>query len=51
MKGPRVLVTGATGFVGEAIVFRLLLDKVFISVAAVRGETRLSGPCSVVPSA
>ena len=49
MKGPRVLVTGATGFVGEAIVFRLLLDKVFTPVAAVRGETRLSGLCSVVP--
>lgn len=49
MKGPRVLVTGATGFVGEAIVFRLLLDKVFTPVAAVRGETRLGGLCSVVP--
>jgi len=49
MKGPRVLVTGATGFVGEAIVFRLLLDKLFTPVAAVRGETRLSGLCSVVP--
>lgn len=49
MKGPQVLVTGATGFVGEAVVFRLLLDKKFIPVAAVRGVTRLSGLCRVVP--
>jgi nucleoside-diphosphate-sugar epimerase len=49
MKSPRVLVTGATGFVDEAIVFRLLLDKMFTPVAAVRGETRLSGLCPVVP--
>ncbi|VEF12189.1 NAD-dependent epimerase/dehydratase [Pseudomonas fluorescens] len=49
MKGARVLVTGATGFVGEAVVFRLLLDKIYAPVAAVRGETRLSGLCDVVP--
>lgn len=49
MKGPQVLVTGATGFVGEAVVFRLLLDKKFTPVAAVRGVTRLSGLCRVVP--
>jgi nucleoside-diphosphate-sugar epimerase len=49
MKGPQVLVTGATGFVGEAVVFRLLLDKTFTPVAAVRGVTRLSGLCRVVP--
>ncbi|WP_339493569.1 UDP-glucose 4-epimerase family protein [Pseudomonas sp. RA_105y_Pfl2_P56] len=48
MSGPRVLVTGATGFVGEALIFRLLLDKVFTPVAAVRGEARLSGLCPVV---
>lgn len=49
MIGSRVLVTGATGFVGEALVFRLLRDKVFTPVAAVRGESRLSGLCQVVP--
>ncbi|URM30402.1 SDR family oxidoreductase [Pseudomonas frederiksbergensis] len=49
MKGPQVLVTGATGFVGEAVVFRLLLDKKFTPVAAVRASTRLSGLCRVVP--
>lgn len=48
MSAPRVLVTGATGFVGEAVVFRLLRDKVFAPVAAVRGETRLAGLCPVV---
>lgn len=49
MTALRVLVTGATGFVGEAVVFRLLLDKLYAPVAAVRGETRLSGLCDVVP--
>ncbi|MFP0195133.1 MULTISPECIES: UDP-glucose 4-epimerase family protein [Pseudomonas] len=48
MIGSQVLVTGATGFVGEALVFRLLRDKVFSPVAAVRGETRLSGLCQIV---
>lgn len=49
MTKRRVLVTGATGFVGEAVVFRMLLDKVYAPVAAVRGESRLSGLCEVVP--
>ncbi|WLH34077.1 SDR family oxidoreductase [Pseudomonas sp. FP2196] len=49
MTKRRVLVTGATGFVGEATVFRMLLDKVYAPVAAVRGESRLSGLCDVVP--
>ncbi len=49
MTKRRVLVTGATGFVGEAVVFRMLLDKAYAPVAAVRGESRLSGLCDVVP--
>lgn len=49
MKAPKVLVTGASGFVGEALVLRLLLDKKLIPVAAARGGTRLHGLCSVVP--
>lgn len=48
MKGSKVLVTGASGFVGEALVFRLLLDKKFTPIAAVRGATRLQGLCPVV---
>jgi len=44
---PKVLITGAGGFVGEALVFRLLLDKKFSPVAAVRGSTRLQGLCPV----
>ena len=48
MKGPQVLVTGATGFIGEAVVFRLLLDNKFTPVAAVRAVSRLSGLCRVV---
>lgn len=48
MTKRRVLVTGATGFVGEAVVFRMLLDKVYSPVAAVRGESRLGGLCDVV---
>jgi len=48
MTAPKVLVTGARGFVGEALVFRLLLDKKISPVAAVRGPTRLQGLCQVV---
>jgi nucleoside-diphosphate-sugar epimerase len=48
MNVSRVLVTGARGFVGEAVVFRLLLDRNYCPVAAVRGATRLSGLCPVV---
>ncbi|WJK08346.1 UDP-glucose 4-epimerase family protein [Pseudomonas fluorescens] len=47
MTGPKILVTGASGFVGEALVFRLLVDKKYCPVAAVRSETRLGGLCSV----
>lgn len=49
MSGPKVLVTGASGFVGEAVVLRLLLDRHFTPVAAVRGSSRLAGLCRVVP--
>ncbi|MGE8482717.1 MAG: UDP-glucose 4-epimerase family protein [Pseudomonas sp.] len=49
MSGPKILVTGASGFVGEAVVFRLLLDRKLIPIAAARGATRLNGLCAVVP--
>ncbi|MGY2258315.1 UDP-glucose 4-epimerase family protein [Pseudomonas sp. SDO55104_S430] len=49
MTASKVLVTGATGMVGEAVVFRLLLDKRFAPVATARGSTRLHGLCEVVP--
>ncbi|QAX86221.1 NAD-dependent dehydratase [Pseudomonas sp. DTU12.3] len=48
MSAPRVLVTGANGFVGEAVVFSLLLNKRFSPIAAARGSTRLNGLCPVV---
>lgn len=49
MTAPKVLVTGASGFVGEALVFRLLADMRFSPIAAARGVTRLQGLCPVVP--
>lgn len=49
MNAPKIFVTGASGFVGEAVVFRLLLDRKFIPIAAARGSTRLNGLCAVVP--
>lgn len=49
MSFSKVLVTGASGFVGKAIILRLLLDKKFIPVAAGRSATSLQGLCSVVP--
>ncbi|MBJ7370209.1 NAD-dependent dehydratase [Pseudomonas koreensis] len=45
MIAPKVLVTGGGGFVGEAVVFRLLADKKFSPIAAARGITRLHGLC------
>ncbi|MFJ2483008.1 UDP-glucose 4-epimerase family protein [Pseudomonas sp. NPDC087598] len=47
MTAQKVLVTGATGFVGEALVFRLLLGKRFVPVAATRSVTRCQGLCPV----
>jgi nucleoside-diphosphate-sugar epimerase len=47
MTPPKVLVTGASGFVGEAVVFRLLVDRKFCPIAAARGATRLHGLCPV----
>lgn len=49
MTPPKVLVTGANGFVGEALIFRLLVEKKFSPIAAARGATRLHGLCPVVP--
>src|SRR5450830_1395672 len=47
MTAPKVLVTGASGFVGEAVVFRLLVDRKFCPIAAARGTTRFHGLCPV----
>lgn len=49
MNAAKILITGASGFVGEALVFKLLVDKKFRPVAAVRGASRLHGLCPVVP--
>jgi len=49
MTALKVLVTGASGFVGEAVVFKLLVDKKFHPIAAARGTTRLHGLCPVQP--
>ncbi|MEB0047246.1 MULTISPECIES: SDR family oxidoreductase [unclassified Pseudomonas] len=49
MTSLKVLVTGASGFVGEAVVFKLLVDKKFCPIAAVRGASRLYGLCLVRP--
>lgn len=49
MIGLKVLVTGSSGFVGEAVVFRLLVDKKFCPIAAARGATRLHGLCPIEP--
>jgi nucleoside-diphosphate-sugar epimerase len=49
MSLPKVLVTGAGGFIGEAVVLKLLLDRHFVPVAAARGVTSLHGLCSVIP--
>lgn len=48
MTTPKVLVTGASGFVGEALVFKLLVDKKFAVVASARGVPRLQGLCPIV---
>jgi len=48
MSETRVLVTGASGFVCEALVFRLLLDKKIMPIAALRKSSRLQGLCPTV---
>lgn len=48
MNQPLVLVTGATGFVGEAVVFKLLIDKAFTPLATVRSQSKISGLCKTV---
>lgn len=48
MKASKVLVTGAGGFVGGALVSRLLVDGKFLPIAAARGATSLVGLCPVV---
>jgi nucleoside-diphosphate-sugar epimerase len=48
MTAPKVLVTGAGGFVGEAVVLRLLVDKKFSPIAVVRGASRLHGLCPAI---
>ncbi len=47
MTSLTVLVTGASGFVGEAVILQLLLDKKYRPIAASRGATRLCGLCPV----
>ncbi|PQP03261.1 NAD-dependent dehydratase [Pseudomonas frederiksbergensis] len=48
MKASKVLVTGAGGFVGGALVSRLLVDGKYLPIAAARGATSLVGLCPVV---
>jgi nucleoside-diphosphate-sugar epimerase len=43
----KVLVSGASGFVGEALVLKLLVDGIFAPVAAVRRPARVEGLCPV----
>lgn len=49
MNDTKVLVTGASGFVGGAVVDRLMRERRFIPVAAGRSATMLNGLCAVVP--
>lgn len=48
MSEVRVLVTGAGGFIGEALVFRLLRDRRFTPIASLRSSSRLQGLCPTV---
>lgn len=48
MTSPKILVTGGSGFVGEALIFRILMDKRFTPIAATRKATKLLGLCRVV---
>jgi len=49
MTALKVLVTGASSFVGETVVFKLLVDKKFYPIAAARNATRLHGLCPFQP--
>lgn len=48
MTAPNVLVTGASGMIGEALVFRLLSDQIYSPIAAARSATQFDQLCSVV---
>lgn len=45
---PRVLVSGASGFIGLRLIMRLLLDKKYAPIAAARRVTHLQGLCPVI---
>lgn len=49
MNDTKVLVTGASGFVGGAVTDRLMRERRFIPVVAGRSSTMLNGLCAVVP--
>lgn len=46
-SAPRILVTGATGFVGSALLERLLEEKVHVVAALLEGEETISLPAEV----
>ncbi len=47
MTSLKVLVTGANGFVGEALILKMLVDKKFCPIATARRAIRLNGLCPV----
>ncbi|WP_122751520.1 NAD-dependent epimerase/dehydratase family protein [Pseudomonas atacamensis] len=48
MPKPRVLVSGASGFIGLRLIMRLLLDKKYAPIAASRRITHFQGLCPVI---
>ncbi|WP_432219747.1 UDP-glucose 4-epimerase family protein [Pseudomonas kribbensis] len=48
MPKPSIFVSGASGFVGQRLVMRLLLDKKYTPIAATRRATQLQGLCPTV---